>query len=84
MSVAAVRQLADVLQAASELVGQLAGVPRRCWNNRKYGTSERRFQLAKEFIRNLLTVSARDTHNVHHLCSRSKPFKEYLFEGVPN
>ena len=45
------QQLADVLQAVSEPVGQLPGVLKRHWFNKKCDASERRFPLDKEFLR---------------------------------
>jgi hypothetical protein len=84
MSVASVQQLGDVLQAASEPVRQLSGALRRCWNYRKCGAFERRFPLAKQFLRKLSAVLPRASRNVHKLRYRSKTFKEYLFEGAPN
>ena len=49
-AVAAVHGLGDVLQAASEPVGQLPGVVKRHWSKQKCCASENRFLLAKESL----------------------------------
>jgi len=71
MSLAAVYELGDVLQAAPEQVWQLPGALKHHRSNKKRGASERPFPLAKEFLRK---VSARASQ----ICSPA-PF---LFENV--
>jgi hypothetical protein len=82
MAAAAVQQLDDVLQTASEQVGQPPGALKRHWSNRKCA-GERMFPLAKEFLRKVPAVSVAPLPPVMLTISvlGRKRLKDISFEG---